>query len=127
MQIPCIFTALGCYFCIHDEAWKEQKDSIFRNRNAKQKGTEAHRYCNQISKIYAANKEQIKEYVRANHFNPHGTRKGATVCASSSTTLPASLAAMANHGEWTIPMMFEIYLGFAEPGDQYLGRLLAGN
>ena len=23
-------------------------------------------------------------------------------------------------------MMFEIYLGFAKPGDQYLGRLLAG-
>ena len=23
-------------------------------------------------------------------------------------------------------MMFEVYLGFAEPGDQYLGRLLAG-
>ena len=23
-------------------------------------------------------------------------------------------------------MMFEVYLGFADPGDQYLGRLLAG-
>ena len=42
------------------------------------------------------------------------------------TTLPASLAAIANRGEWTISMMFKIYLGFAEPGDQYLGRLLAG-
>ena len=121
----CIFTALGCYFCIHDECWREQKDSIFRNRNAKQ-GTAAHRYCNQISKMYQEHKEEIEEYVRANHFNPHGTRKGAAVCASSGTTLPASLAAIANRGEWTISMMFEIYLGFAEPGDQYLGRLLAG-
>ena len=64
--------------------------------------------------------------MRTGHFNPHGTRKGAAVCASSGTTLPASLAAIANRGEWTISMMFEVYLGFAEPGDQYLGRLLAG-
>ena len=62
----------------------------------------------------------------AGHFDPHGTRKGAAVCASSGTTLPASLAVIANRGEWTISMMFEVYLGFAEPGDQYLGRLLAG-
>ena len=64
--------------------------------------------------------------MRAGHFNPHGTRKGAAVCASSGTTISASLAAIANSGEWTIYMMFEVYLGFAEPGDQYLGRLLAG-
>ena len=64
--------------------------------------------------------------MRVGHFNPHGTRKGAVVCASSGTTLPASLAAIANRGEWKISVMFEVYLGFAEPGDQYLGRLLAG-
>ena len=36
------------------------------------------------------------------------------------------MAAIANRGEWTVSMMFDVYLGFAEPGDQYLGRLLAG-
>jgi hypothetical protein len=40
--------------------------------------------------------------------------------------MPASLPAIANRGEWTVSMMFEVYLGFAEPADQYLGRLLAG-
>ena len=121
----CIFTALGCYFCLHDETWHSENDTIFRNRNAAQ-GTAAHRYCEQIKDIYTKNRDLIEEFVRAGHFNPHGTRKGAAVCASSGTTLPASLAAIANRGEWTINMMFEVYLGFAEPGDQYLGRLLAG-
>ena len=79
-----------------------------------------------IIKKYIKHKEEIEEYIRANHFNPDGTRKGAAICASSGTTLPASLAAIANRGEWTVSMMFKIYLGFAEPGDQYLGRLLAG-
>jgi hypothetical protein len=50
-------------------------------RNSKQ-GSAAHRYCNQISKIYRSNKEEIEEYVRANYFNPHITQKGAAVCAS---------------------------------------------
>ena len=121
----CIFTALGCYFCTNEEVWTSQKDTIFRNRGS-DAGTGSHRYCNQIKKIYIQHKEEIEEYIRANHFNPHGTRKGAAICASSGTTLPASLAAIANRGEWTVSMMFEIYLGFAEPGDQYLGRLLAG-
>ena len=121
----CIFTALACFFCINDESWSSHKDTIFRNRGASQ-GTASHRYCNAIRKIYNENKETINEFVRAKHFNAHGTRKGAAICASSGTTLPASLAAIANRGEWTISMMFEIYLGFAEPGDQYLGRLLAG-
>ena len=121
----CIFTALGCYFCLHNECWNSERDTIFRNRNNKQ-GTAAHRYCEQIKDLYKKNKDLIEEFVCAGHFNPHGTRKGAAVCASSGTTLPASLAAIANRGEWTISMMFEVYLGFAEPGDQYLGRLLAG-
>ena len=64
--------------------------------------------------------------MRAGHFSPHRTRKGAAVCALSGTTLSASLAAIASWGEWMISMMFEVYLSFAEPGDQYLGRLLAG-
>ena len=121
----CIFTALGCYLCVNDEAWDSERDTIFRHKNNK-RGTAAHRYCEAIKALYKNNQGIIEEFVRAGHFNPHGTRKGAAVCASSGTTLPASLAAIANRGEWTISMMFEVYLGFAEPGDQYLGRLLAG-
>ena len=79
-----------------------------------------------IQRLYKRFKSKIEEFIRAGHFHPHGTRKGAAVRASSGTTLPASLAAIANRGEWTVSMMFDIYLGFAEPGDQYLGRLLAG-
>ena len=121
----CIFTALGCYFCMNNETYMSERDTIFRNREA-EPGTASHRYCNTIQRFYKRNKQKIDEYIRANHFHPHGTRKGAAIRASSGTTLPASLAAIANRGEWTVSMMFDVYLGFAEPGDQYLGRLLAG-
>ena len=121
----CIFTALCCYFCTNDESWNPERDTSFRNKEKKQCSV-SHKYCEQIKQMYLDNQELIEEYVRAGHFNPHGTRKGAAICASSGTTIPASLAAIANRGEWTIIMMFEVCLGFAEPGDQYLGRLLAG-
>ena len=52
--------------------------------------------------------------------------KGAVICASSGTTPPSSLAAISNRGQWSVSMMFEVYLIFADPGDQYLGILLAG-
>jgi hypothetical protein len=35
-------------------------------------------------------------------------------------SIPEYLVAITDRGEWTISMIFEIYLGFAEPGDQYL-------
>ena len=121
----CIFTDLGCYFYVNDAVWYSERGTILRHKNNKQ-GTAAHRYCKQIKYLYKRNKVIIEEFVRAGHFKPHGTIKGAAVCTSSITTLPASLAAIVNCGEWKIPMMFEVYLGFADPGDQYLGRLLAG-
>ena len=110
---------------MNDESWTSRRDSIFRNRG-KEVGSSSNRYCEQLKKMYKKNKLLIEEFVRSGHFNPHGKRKGAAVCASSGTTLPASLAAIANRGEWMLGMTFDVYLGFAEPGDQYLGRILAG-
>jgi hypothetical protein len=123
--LVCFNTALGCYFCVADESWDSEKSTVFRNKAAKD-GSASHRYCDRIKSIYHKNKVVIEGFVRPRHFNPHGTRKGAAIRATSGTTLPASLPAIANRGEWTVSMLFEVYLGFAEPGDQYLGRLLAG-
>ena len=47
--------------------------------------------------------------------------------STSGTTFPASLVFVASLGEWTQGSIFDIYyLQFAEPGDQYLGRLMVG-
>ena len=121
----CIFTALGCYLPLNEESWASTKDAIFRNRGAAS-GTGSTRYCKGIAKLARENMGKIEEFVRSDHFKIHGIRKGSAIYATSGTTLPASLAAVANRGEWKVSIMFDIYLGFAEPGDQYLGRILAG-
>ena len=35
------------------------------------------------------------------------------------------MAAIANQREWSLSTVIDIYLGFAEPGDHCLGRILA--
>ena len=36
------------------------------------------------------------------------------------------MVSVARRGEWTQGSIFDIYFQFAEPGDQYLGRLIVG-
>ena len=45
-----IFTALGYYFCVNDEAWDSEKDAIFRHKKNKQ-DTAAHIYFEQIKSV----------------------------------------------------------------------------
>ena len=89
--LVCIFTALGCYFGIRNDNGTLQKDKIFINQSSR-KGITSHRYCNRIWKKFDEIRDTMEEFVRPKHFNPHVTRKGATTCAYSGTTLPASLS-----------------------------------
>jgi hypothetical protein len=70
--------------------------------------------------------EKVVEFVRPGHAHIHGIRKGVATFSMSGTTFPASLVAVARRGEWTQGSIFDIYFHFAEPGDQYLGRLIVG-
>ena len=121
----CIFTALGCFVALNEETWVSTKNTIFRAKDSKP-GTASHIYCNRIRDMFSQYEEKIAEYVRVGHACSHGTRKGSAIEVSSGTTLPASMAAIANRGEWSLSTVMDIYLGFAEPGDHYLGRLLSG-
>ena len=108
-----------------EETWVSTKNTIFRAKDSKP-GTASHTYCNRIRDVFGQYEEKIAEYVRVGHACSYRTRKGSAIEVSSGTTLPASMAAIANRGEWNLSTVMDIYLGFAEPGDHYLGRLLTG-
>ena len=64
---------------------------------------------------------------KAHHLGIHGFRKGLTIDAMSGTTAPPPLSSVARREEWSQGVVvFDVYLQFAEPGDQFLGRILAG-
>jgi hypothetical protein len=41
-------------------------------------------------------------------------------------TCPPPIPSIARHGEWSMGSVLDVYWHFAEPGDHFLGRILAG-
>ena len=119
----CCFTSMGCWFAISKDSFN-RNDKIFLG--TAQGGAAAHRYCTQLSEMLQAYMAKVNEFVRPGHASVHGIRKGSAVHSTSGTTFPPSMVAVARRGEWSQGVMFDIYFQFAEPGDQYLGRILAG-
>ena len=46
--------------------------------------------------------------------------------AFSGTTCPPPVSSIASRGEWSMGKILDLYWHFSEPGDTYLGRILAG-
>jgi len=70
-------------------------------------------------------KPAVKIYIHPDHANSHGIRKGSSTHASSGTTAPPPVSSIAARGEWTLGRVLDLYWHFSEPGDAYLGRVLA--
>ena len=90
----CLFTAFGCYFCLVDEEWYDSsKVYIFINKGSKI-GTAAGRYCSKMKEFVNVMEGRIKEYIRPDHLNPYGLRKGSDTHATSGTTVPPPLTSV---------------------------------
>jgi len=120
----CLFTALGIYFCVVNEKWDNDRVYIFINKGAAI-GSAASNYCGFITKWAKEKKERIIQFVRADHVNAHGIRKGSATEATANTA-EASIASIFHRGEWSLGVVLDIYWKFAQRGDQILGRILAG-
>lgn len=121
----CITTSLAAYLSIYDEKFSNKKDTIFLNKDARS-GNAKHSYVDQMNKILEELGDLLWHYVRKGHIKDHGFRKGAATECTSGTTCAPSPSAVAQRGEWSLGQVFDIYWLFAEAGDQYCGRILAG-
>jgi hypothetical protein len=119
----CPHLSFGCWFALRKGTFGKN-DSLFLG--AGQPGSAAQRYCDGLLKLLTEYMEKVMEFVRPGHANRHGFRKGVASYSTSVTTFPASLVSVARRGEWTQGSIFDIYFQFAEPGEQYLGRLNCG-
>ena len=64
-------------------------------------------------------------FIRADHVNAHGIRKGSATEATANTA-ETSLASIFHRGVWSLGVVLDIYWKYAQRGDQFLGRVLAG-
>ncbi len=122
----CNFTALACFFAIFDEKFATRRETIFLNRGTKT-GTRSHAYCSSLQELFdEMGENNILMWVRPGHGKDHGFRKGAAIQCTAGTTAPPPTTAVARRGEWSLGKVFDIYWLFAEAGDHYCGRILAG-
>lgn len=122
----CVATALGCYFALNDEHFSKGRQTIFKTEKSKKQDSAAHGYCGNLLKLFNKMGDSIYTWVRPGHANGHGIRKGAAIAVTSATTCPPPTSSVARRGEWSLGKVFDIYWQWAESGDQYCGRILAG-
>uniref|UniRef100_A0A6S8STW9 Uncharacterized protein n=1 Tax=Chaetoceros debilis TaxID=122233 RepID=A0A6S8STW9_9STRA len=121
----CLYTALAVYFCVMNTIWvaSESVDFIFI-RNGSKKGSASSNYCDYVRKWADRCKDKISLFIRPDHTNVHGVRKGSATEATSSPE--TSLPSVFHRGEWSLGVVLDVYWKFAQKGDQLLGRILAG-
>ncbi len=122
----CVTTALGCYLAISDDKFAKGRKNIFKTERCKKDQSPGHTYCDKLVDLFNVMGDSIYQWVRPGHANGHGIRKGASVAVTSSSTCPPAPSSVARRGEWSLGKVFDIYWKWAEAGDQYCGRILAG-
>ena len=121
----CAYTSLAVFFCIMNGIWSEDRKFIFINNGANV-GSAASNYTDRISEWVKYHVDRIKQFIRPNRVNSHGLRKGPATHVTANTTCPPPLASIFHRAEWSLGSVLEIYWKYAQAGDNYLGRLLAG-
>ena len=119
----CPFLALAVFFSL-ESLHLSESEKLFQKDG--QTTAASQRYCGQLSELFKGNGNNLRGYIRAEHANSHGIRKGSATKVTSGTTLPPPTSSIAARGEWSLGKVLDIYWHFAEPGDHYLGRCLAG-
>jgi len=118
-----IFLALGVWFSLRSSHF-EMTENLFQSASVGA-ATASQRYCAQLCELLKNHRNAVEIYIRPDHANSHGIRKGSGTHASSGTTAPPPVSSIAARGEWTLGKVLDVYWHFSEPGDTYLGRVLA--
>ena len=119
-----VFLALGVWFSL-ESARFEHTESLFQEDDNEENAA-SQRYCSQLTELFKAHRDELLQYIRVDHANTHGIRKGSATKASSGTTCPPPVFSITSRGEWSMGKILDLYWHFSEPGDTYLGRILAG-
>ena len=120
----CTFTALGVYICLNRHKYAES-ERIFQMNKSEKARIASTSYCSQLKEILNRHCDTVRTFVREDHANAYGLRKGGATYATAGTTCPPDTVVVARRGEWSMSKVLDIYMHFAQSGDCFLGRVLA--
>ena len=119
-----LYLALGVWFSVEAAHFANSED-FFKRRDTDDVAA-SHQYCAQVMELFSKYEGTLGNYIRPGHASTHSFRKGSGTHSQSGTTCPPSVSSTANRGEWSLGRILDLYWHIAEPGDCYLGRILAG-
>ena len=96
--VVCFNTALAVYLIIMDETFRDGRETLFLSPKA-QESSASHKYCSQVKELFKkVIPDTVALYIRPNHANAHGIRKGSAVEVTSGTTCPPPPSSVAHRG-----------------------------
>ena len=106
-----VFLGLGVWICLEALGGRFDRTSLFFNEEGSNDEAASSRYCSQFANLCKRHTDEIRTYIRVDHCNVQGNRKGSASFAASGTTSPPSMAAIMNRGEWSVgSQILNIYL-----------------
>jgi len=114
-----VYLALGVWLSLESSRFEETELLFQGDENGANAASQ--RYCSQLCELFKKYANVLMQFIRVDHANTHGIRKGSGTKASSGTTCPPPVSSIAARGEWSLGTILDLYWHFAEPGDTYLG------
>jgi hypothetical protein len=116
--------ALGVWLSLNNDKLLSS-EKFFSSGNAEQ-GRASQNYNKALVKLLKKRREEVAEFVRVDHCNSHGNRKGGAIHVTTCTTAPPPMPSVLIRGDWSMGKVLDIYWKFGDAGDCYAGRILAG-
>ena len=118
------FLALGIWIMLYPEQY-DSTDSLFLKEDTII-GTATKRFAARLRTLVAAHRFEVASWAVPDRIKAHSGRKGTATFLTAATLNPPPLPSIAHRGEWSQGKVQDIYFNFAQPGDHYIGRMLAG-
>ena len=118
------FLALGVWIMLSPEQY-ESSDSLFLKEGTII-GTATKRFAAHLRNLVADHRFEVATWAVPDRIKAHSGRKGTATFLTAATLNPPPLPSIAHRGEWSQGKVQDIYFNFAQPGDHYIGRMLAG-
>ena len=103
----------------------ESSDSLFLKEDTII-GTATKRFAAHLRTLVADHRFEVATWAVPDRIKAHSGRKGTATFLTAATLNPPPLPSIAHRGEWSQGKVQDIYFNFAQPGDHYIGRMLAG-
>jgi hypothetical protein len=100
-------------------------DSLFLHKGT-ELGVATRKFGMQLRTVLKNNTEEVATHGDGDRIKAHSARKGTATFLTAGTTDPPPLPSVGHRGEWSLGKVQDIYFNFAQPGDHYIGRMLAG-